>query len=69
MFTSELSKKIPTMTRDRKISVPISMPSSLLEDIDRAREDVARSVFVSKILRARVNMKNIGGPKENAANE
>lgn len=61
MLTSAICKKNSTMIQDRKVSVPISMPPSLLEDIDRSRGDVARSVFVCKILRARVNMKNIGG--------
>lgn len=37
---------------NRKVSVPISMPQMLLQDIDRTRGDIARSVFVCKILRA-----------------
>ena len=40
---------------DRKVSVPISMSQSLLQDIDNARGDIARSLFVCKILRAGVN--------------
>jgi metal-responsive CopG/Arc/MetJ family transcriptional regulator len=54
--------------RSRKVSVPISMSQSLLEDIDRARGDVARSPFVCKILRARLNVKNTGGSNPNAEN-
>jgi len=45
------------------------MPSSLLEEIDKARGDVARSVFVCKVLRARADVKNTGGLKGNAAND
>ena len=66
MLTSEICKKNSTMTRDRKVSVPISMPSSLLEDIDKARGDVARSVFVCKILHASVN---VAGGIEGVARE
>jgi len=69
MLTSEISKKTSTLTQDRKISVPISMPSSLLEEIDKSRGDVARSVFVCKVLRARVDVKNTGGLKANATND
>jgi hypothetical protein len=69
MLTSEISKKTPTLTQDRKVSVPISMPSSLLEEIDKSRGDVPRSVFVCKVLRARADMKNTGGLKANAAND
>lgn len=68
MLTSETYKKNRTLAGDRKVSVPISMPSSLLEDIDKSRGDIARSVFVCKILRARVNIKNTGGSSANAAN-
>ena len=45
------------------------MPSSLLEEIDKARGDVARSVFVCKVMRARTDLENIGGLKGNAAND
>jgi hypothetical protein len=41
---------------DRKVSVPISMPQSLLVDIDIARGEIARSKYVCKILRAGVNV-------------
>ncbi|HEY1247600.1 MAG TPA: hypothetical protein VGE97_01310 [Nitrososphaera sp.] len=41
---------------NRKVSVPISMPQTLLQDIDKARGDIARSVFVCKILLAGVNV-------------
>ncbi len=58
-----------TATRiwDRKFSVPISMPQSLLEDIDMARGDIARSLFVCKILRSSISAKIIGGPSPDAA--
>lgn len=45
---------------DRKVSVPISMPQSLLADIDIARGERARSQFVCKILRAGVNVGSAG---------
>jgi hypothetical protein len=41
---------------NRKVCVPISMPQTLLQDIDRARGDIARSPFVCKMLRARLNV-------------
>ena len=69
MLTSETYKKNTSLIRDRKVSVPISMPSSLLEDIDQSRGDIARSVFVCKVLRARVDVKNTGGSNTNAAGE
>ena len=54
--TSSITEVTKSTTRwDRKVSVPISMSQSLLQDIDRARGDIARSVFVCKILRAGVN--------------
>jgi hypothetical protein len=64
----EISKEISTAaTWDRKVSVPISMPQSLLEDIDRARGEIARSPFVCKILRAHIiNVKTTGDSHANA---
>jgi hypothetical protein len=54
--TSSTTENTTTAGRwDRKVSVPISMPQSLLQDIDNARGDIARSLFVCKILRAGVN--------------
>jgi hypothetical protein len=68
-----MSKKSSTKTGitssagwDRKVSIPISMSQSLLQDIDRARGDIARSPFVCKILRA--NVKDTGGSNSNAHN-
>jgi hypothetical protein len=53
----EISKEMSATAKwDRKVSVPISMPQSLLEDIDRARGDIARSPYVCKILRTRFNL-------------
>lgn len=48
---------------DRKVSIPISMPQSLLREVDTARGDIARSPFVCKILRAYVNVKETGGAR------
>jgi hypothetical protein len=39
----------------RKVSVAISMPYSMIEEIDRLRGDTPRSIFVCKILRASAN--------------
>jgi hypothetical protein len=39
---------------NRKVSVAISMPQSLIQNIDTVRGDIPRSVFVCKILRAQV---------------
>jgi hypothetical protein len=39
---------------NRKVSVAISMPQSLIEKIDTARGDIPRSVFVCRILRAQI---------------
>jgi hypothetical protein len=51
-------KEITTTTiQDSKVSVPISMPQSLLVDIDGIRGDVPRSVFVCKILRKDVRVR------------
>jgi hypothetical protein len=61
MLTSEISKKTSTLTWDRKVSVPISMPQSLLVDIDGLRGDVPRSVFVCKILRKDIQLKGETG--------
>ena len=44
------------------------MPASLLQEFDKTRGDVARSVFVCKALRARADVKNIGGSNADAAN-
>jgi hypothetical protein len=60
--TTSSSGRIPAAASwNRKVSVPISMPQTLLQDIDRARGDIARSPFVCKILRARFN---VGGERE-----
>jgi hypothetical protein len=61
MLTSETSKRNSTLARDRKLSVPISMPSRLLEDIDKVRGDVPRSVFVCKLLLRSVNVEEERG--------
>jgi hypothetical protein len=46
------------------------MPQSLLEDIDTARGDIARSLFVCKILRTQIHVKASGGGSHaNAAHE
>ena len=66
--SSSSIRTIGVAARDRKVSVPISMPQSLLEDIERARGEIARSPFVCKILRARINVKNTGGSNTNAEN-
>lgn len=58
-------KEIRTTTiQDRKVSVPISMPQSLLVDIDEIRGDVPRSVFVCKILRKDVGVRGERGGEE-----
>jgi hypothetical protein len=65
MVTTTSSTRIVGVGRwERKVSVPISMPQSLLADIDRLRGDTPRSVFVCKILRARVNVVGRGVRKE-----
>jgi hypothetical protein len=56
----KLSTNLPW---NRKVSVPISMPQTLLQDIDKARGDIARSVFVCKILLAGVNVERGAGAK------
>jgi metal-responsive CopG/Arc/MetJ family transcriptional regulator len=38
----------------RKVSIAISMPQRLIEEIDTVRGDIPRSVFVCKILRAQI---------------
>jgi hypothetical protein len=43
-----------TTVKNRKLSIPISTPLSLLADIDRLRGDVPRSVFVCKILAKKI---------------
>lgn len=66
----QISTNISIPIRDRKVSVPISMPQSLLEDIDTARGDIARSPFVCKILRTHIHVKaSGGGSRANTANE
>jgi hypothetical protein len=58
-------KEIRTTTiQDRRVSVPISMPQSLLVDIDEIRGDVPRSVFVCKILRKDVRVRGERGGEE-----
>jgi hypothetical protein len=58
-------KEIRTTTiQDRKVSVPISMPHSLLVDIDGIRGDVPRSVFVCKLLRKDVRVRGERGGEE-----
>jgi len=52
--------------RDRKVSVAISMPYSMIEEIDRIRGDTPRSIFVCKTLRTSVN---VGGALEGVARE
>jgi hypothetical protein len=65
--TSSPSSTADAARWDRKVSVPISMPQSLLGDIDRLRGDTPRSVFVCKILRAHIiNVKTTGGSHANA---
>ncbi len=49
----------------RKVSVAISMPYSMIEEIDRLRGDTPRSIFVCKILRASVSVA-AGAPKESS---
>jgi hypothetical protein len=44
-------KKMTPAAWNRKLSIPISMPQSLLTEIDSLRGDIPRSVFVCKILR------------------
>ena len=39
---------------DRKVCVPISMPETMLADIDWLRGDLPRSVFVRRLLRAQL---------------
>jgi hypothetical protein len=58
--TSSLRRTPAAASWNRKVCVPISMPQTLLEDIDRARGDIARSPFVCKILRTRVNVEEGG---------
>jgi hypothetical protein len=41
---------------ERKVSVAISMPYSMVEEIDRLRGDTPRSIFVCKILHSSVNV-------------
>lgn len=53
--TETTTQNATTAVRNRKVSVPISMPQSLLLDIDSIRGDTPRSVFVCKILGAGVN--------------
>jgi hypothetical protein len=48
-------------TLDRKVSVAISMPQSLLADIDKLKGDIPRSIFVSRALRAKIQVGNDGG--------
>jgi hypothetical protein len=43
--------------RNRKVSVAISMPLTMIEEIDRLRGDTPRSIFVCKILYATVNVR------------
>jgi len=45
---------------DRKVSVAISMPQRLIEEIDTVRGDVPRSVFVCKLLLRSVNVEEGG---------
>lgn len=62
MSKETFSKEIKNGARwERKVSVPISMPQSLLREVDAARGDIARSLFVCKILRAHVDVKQTGG--------
>jgi metal-responsive CopG/Arc/MetJ family transcriptional regulator len=42
---------------DRKVSVAISMPQRLIEEIDTVRGDVPRSIFVCKILHTQIRSK------------
>jgi hypothetical protein len=49
---------------DRKVSIAISMPYSLVEEIDRLRGDTPRSVFVCKILCAKVTVEGEGGVRK-----
>lgn len=57
MSTHKASKKKMTTTAwNRKLSIPISMPQSLLTEIDSLRGDIPRSVFVCKILREDVKV-------------
>ena len=52
--TETTTQNATTAVRDRKVSVPISMPQSLLVDIDSIRGEIPRSVFVCKILRLKI---------------
>jgi hypothetical protein len=49
-------KKMTNAAWNRKLSIPISMPQSLLTEIDGLRGDIPRSVFVCKILREDVKV-------------
>ena len=42
---------------DRKVSVAISMPQRLIEEIDTVRGDIPRSIFVCKILHTQIRLK------------
>jgi hypothetical protein len=42
---------------DRKVSVAISMPQRLIEEIDTVRGDIPRSIFVCKILHTEIKSK------------
>jgi metal-responsive CopG/Arc/MetJ family transcriptional regulator len=42
---------------DRKVSVAISMPQRLIEEIDTVRGDIPRSIFVCKILHTQIRSK------------
>jgi hypothetical protein len=58
---SSIKEMTVTPIQERRVSVPISMPQSLLADIDGLRGDVPRSVFVCKMLRKDVKVKEDEG--------
>jgi metal-responsive CopG/Arc/MetJ family transcriptional regulator len=42
---------------ERKVSIAISMPQRLIEEIDTIRGDIPRSIFVCKILHTQIRSK------------
>jgi hypothetical protein len=61
LTSTRYSAGVKRAALDRKVSVPISMPQSLLADIDDIRGHIPRSVFVCKILHVKIKEKEQRG--------
>jgi len=55
--SSSLPRALDAARRDRKVSIAISMPQRLIEEIDTVRGDIPRSIFVCKILHTQIRSK------------